>query len=117
MALVPQELSLNSNRTLDPSACLGLQVGSSRVVLSGCTVGQVAAGDVTTVMVPSAEQTDTRREMLGRSPTQRGEQSGSEVVQVTRHVLCFEEAAFRGGRLDLQSFGVSQKKLKCSIKV
>lgn len=60
MALVPQESSLNSNRTLDPSVSLGPQVGSNRVVLSGCTVGQVEAEVVTTVMTPSAEQTDTR---------------------------------------------------------
>lgn len=60
MDLVPQESSLNSNRTLDPSVSLGPQVGSNRVVLSGCTVGQVEAGVVTTVMAPSAEQTDTR---------------------------------------------------------
>ena len=59
MALVPQEFSWNSNRTLEPSVCLGPQVGSSRVVFSGCTVGQVEVGVVTTVMVPSAEQTDT----------------------------------------------------------
>lgn len=39
------------------------------------------------------------------------------VEQVTDHVLCFEEAALGDGCLDLQSFGVSQKKLKCSIKV
>lgn len=38
-------------------------------------------------------------------------------VHITHHILCFEEAAFGGGRLDLQCFGVSQKKLKCSIKV
>lgn len=59
MALVPHESSLNSNRTLAPSVCLGPQVGSSRVVPSGCSVGQVEVGVVTTVMVPSAEQTDT----------------------------------------------------------
>lgn len=60
MDLVPQESSLNSNRTLDPSVSFGPQVGSNSVVLSGWTVGQVEAGVVTTVMTPSAEQTDTR---------------------------------------------------------
>ena len=59
LALVPQEFTLNSNRTLDPSVCLERQVGSSRLVLSGRTVGQVDAGVVTTVTVPSAEQTKT----------------------------------------------------------
>lgn len=58
MALVPHESRLNSNRTEDPSVCLGPQLRSSRLVLSGCTVGQVAMGVVTTVMTPSAEQTD-----------------------------------------------------------
>lgn len=78
MALVPQESSLNSNRTLDPSVSLGPQVGSSRVVLSGCTVGQVEARVVTTVMVPSAEQTDTTEgQTLGLYLTQGGSQSGS----------------------------------------
>lgn len=37
--------------------------------------------------------------------------------EVTYHVLCVEKAAFGGGRLYLQSFGVSQNKFKCSIKV
>lgn len=40
-----------------------------------------------------------------------------ELGLITDHVLCFEKAAFGGGRLDFQSFGVSQKKFKCSIKV
>lgn len=65
MALVPQESTRNSNRTLDPSLCLGPQVGSRRVVLSGCTVGQVVARVVTTVMVPSVEQTDTEGQNQG----------------------------------------------------
>lgn len=78
MALVPQESSLNSNRTLDASVSLGPQVGSSRVVLSGCTVGQVEAGVVTTVMVPSAEQTDTTEgQTLRLYLTQGGSHSGS----------------------------------------
>lgn len=78
MALVPQESSLNSNRTLYPSVCLGPHVGSSRVVLSGCTVGQVEAGVVTTIMVPSAEQTDTREgQTLRLYQTQGGSQSWS----------------------------------------
>lgn len=59
LALVPQESNLNSNRTLELSICLGPQAGSKRVVLSECTVGQVEARVVTTVMVPSVEQTDT----------------------------------------------------------
>lgn len=65
MALVPQESNLNSNRTRDPSTCLGLQLGSSRLVLSGCTVGQVEVGVVTTVMVPSAEQTENTTHRSG----------------------------------------------------
>lgn len=59
IALVPQESSLNSNRTLVGSVCLGPQVGSRRVVPSGCTVGQVEVTVVTTVMTPSEEQTAT----------------------------------------------------------
>lgn len=60
MFLVPQEATLNSNKTLDPSVCLGTQVGSKRVVLSGFTEGQVEDRAATTVMVPSVEQTETR---------------------------------------------------------
>lgn len=60
MFLVPQESTLNSNKTVDPSVCLGTQAGSKRVVLSGCTEGQVEDRAATTVMVPSVEQTETR---------------------------------------------------------
>lgn len=60
MFLVPQESILNSNMTLEPSVCLGPQEGSKRVVLSGWTEGQVEERVVTTVMVPSVEQTETR---------------------------------------------------------
>lgn len=60
MCLVPQESTLNSNKTLDPSVCLGTQAGSKRVVLSGLTEGQVEERAATTVMVPSVEQTETR---------------------------------------------------------
>lgn len=60
IALVPQESSLNSNRALEPSVSLGLQLGSSSLVLSGSTVGQVTLGVVTTVTTPSEEHTDHR---------------------------------------------------------
>lgn len=56
--LVPQEFSWNSNRTLEPSVSLGLQLGSSSLVLSGSTEGQVTPGVVTTVTTPPAEHTD-----------------------------------------------------------
>lgn len=75
MALVPHESGLNSNRTLAPSVCLGPQVGSSRVVPSGCSVGQVEVGVVTTVMVPSAEQTDTTDGCVRVVPDSGGNQS------------------------------------------
>lgn len=58
--LVPQESTLNSNKTLEPSVCLGTHAGSKRVVLSGFTEGQVEDRAATTVMVPSVEQTETR---------------------------------------------------------
>lgn len=58
IALVPQESSWNSNRTLEPSVSLGLQRGSSSLVLSGSTEGQVTPGVVTTVTTPPAEHTD-----------------------------------------------------------
>lgn len=61
MALVPQEFNLNLNRTVDPSVCMGPQLGSRREVLSGRTIGQVEVRAATTVMIPSAEQTDTTR--------------------------------------------------------
>lgn len=112
MALVPQESTRNSNRTLDPSLCLGPQVGSRRVVLSGCTVGQVVARVVTTVMVPSVEQTN-RGSKSGVCLNPGGSQSGA---QFTYHILGFEEAALGSGCLHLQSFGIPQEKLKYSIK-
>lgn len=58
IALVPQESSWNSNRTLEPSVSLGLQRGSSSLVLAGSTDGQVTPGVVTTVTTPAAEHTD-----------------------------------------------------------
>lgn len=67
MVLVPQESTLTSNRTLDPSVSFGPHVGSSRVILSGCTAGQVEVRVVTTVIVPSAEQTE-----IAQSGTVRG---------------------------------------------
>lgn len=79
------------------------------------------AGVATTVMVPSAEQTDTRGSSVKAVPDQgaahHGPCKGSGMAPFTYHVLGFEEAAFGGGCLDLQSFRVSQKKFKCSIKV
>lgn len=60
MFLVPQVSTLNSNRTLDPSVCLGPQAGSRRLVLSGWTEGQVEDRVVTTVILPSVEQTEPR---------------------------------------------------------
>lgn len=60
MALVPQESTMNSNKTLAPSVCFGLQFRSSRLVLSGFTIGHVEVGVATTVMVPSGEQTETK---------------------------------------------------------
>lgn len=77
MALVPQESTLNSNKTLEPSACLGPQVGSSRLILSGCTVGQVEVRVVTTAIVPSAEQTDGTEGQR----SQGGDQSGLQLTQ------------------------------------
>lgn len=59
--LVPQESTLNSKKTRAPSVCLGPQAGSRRVVPSGSTEGQVEDRVVTTVMVPSVEQTEARR--------------------------------------------------------
>lgn len=60
MFLVPQESTLNSNKTVDPSVCLGPHAGSNRLVLSDRTEGKVEDRVATTVMVPSVEQTETR---------------------------------------------------------
>ena len=90
------------------------------MVLSECTVGQVAARVVTTVMIPSVEQTDTTWAALGQVPTlgaARDHVGAPGGAQLTYHILRFEEAAFGSRRLDLQSFGISQKKVKCSVKV
>lgn len=62
--MVLQESTLDSNRTLDPSVCLGPQVGFSGVVLSGCTLGQVEVSVVTMVMVLSAEETETTKGLV-----------------------------------------------------
>lgn len=67
IALVPQESSWNSNRTLEPSVSLGLQRGSSSLVLSGSTEGQVTPGVVTTVTTPPAEHTDRAHTHLCRA--------------------------------------------------
>lgn len=58
--LVPHEFTLNANRALDGSVCVGLQDLSSRVVYSGCTLGKVTVGVVTTVTIPSEEHTGHR---------------------------------------------------------
>lgn len=107
MFLVPQESTLNSNMTLDPSVCLGPQVGSKRLVLSGCTEGQVEDRVVTTVMVPSVEQTETRGSTSAGSDLRRNK--APEVNRITHHILGFEEAAFGYGCLDLQTFKIPQK--------
>lgn len=107
MFLVPQESTLNSNTTLDPSVCLGPQAGSKRLVLSGCTEGQVEDRVVTTVMVPSVEQTETRGSTPVGSALRRNK--APEVNRITHHVLGFEEAAFGCGCLDLQTFKIPQK--------
>lgn len=107
MFLVPQESTLNSNTTLDPSVCLGPQAGSKRLVLSGCTEGQVEDRVVTTVMVPSVEQTETRGSTPVGSDLRRNK--APEVNRITHHVLGFEEAAFGCGCLDLQTFKIPQK--------
>lgn len=107
MFLVPQESTLNSNMTLDPSVCLGLQVGSKRLVLSDCTEGQVEDRVVTIVMVPSVEQTKTRGSTSAGSDLRRNKTP--EVNRNTHHILGFEEAAFGCGCLDLQTFKIPQK--------
>lgn len=93
--------------TLEPSVCLGPQEGSRRLVLSGCTEGQVEDRVVTTVMVPSVEQTESTGSPPAGSDLRRN--TAPEVNRITHHVLGFEEAAFGCGCLDLQTLQIPQE--------
>lgn len=87
MFLVPQESTLNSNKTLDPSVCLGTQAGSKRVVLSGFTEGQVEDRAATTVMVPSVEQTETRGSTTAISDPKKHKASDEKSLPIMSWVL------------------------------